>query len=114
MPTEKEQPRDFAATLLEIGGGRLHTRLSEQLADVTRAVAETGKKGVLTLKIEVKPLPKADSKTLVVTGSSAAKAPEPDDASPTSVFFADDDGSLSRSDPRQLQLPLRMPTKETS
>jgi len=114
VPTEKDQPRDFAVTLLEIGGGRLHTRLSEQLAEITKAVSETGKKGVLTLKIEVKPLPKADSKTLVVTGSSASKAPEPDDASPTSVFFADDDGSLSRSDPRQLQLPLRMPAKETS
>lgn len=109
-----EQPRDFVVVLLEIGGGRLHKRLSEQLAEVTQAVAETGKKGVLTLKIEVKPLPKADSKTLVVTGSSASKAPESDDASPTSVFFADDDGNLSRSDPRQPQLPLRMPTKENS
>jgi len=114
VPTDKEQPRDFAAALLEIGSGRLHTRLSEQLAEITKAVSETGKKGVLTLKIEVKPLPKADSKTLVVTGSSTSKAPESDDCSPTSVFFADEDGNLSRSDPRQMQLPLRMPTKETS
>lgn len=114
MPTEKEQPRDFAAALLEIGGGRLHTRLSEQLAVITRAVSETGKKGVLTLKIEVKPLPKADAKTLIVTGASTSKAPEADDASPTSVFFADDDGNLSRSDPRQPQLPLRLPSKESA
>lgn len=94
--------------LLDIGGGRLHARLSEQLADLSAAVTETGKKGSLVLKIEVKPLPKADQNTLVVTGSSGAKVPEPDDASPTSVFFADDAGNLSRNDPRQMQLPLRV------
>jgi hypothetical protein len=106
MP-ESNEPRDFASALLEIGGGRLHARLSDQLAEITKAVKETGKKGLLTLKIEVKPVPKASTNTLLVTGSSAAKAPEPEEDSPTSIFFADDDGNLTRSDPRQPTLPFR-------
>lgn len=107
MSKEDKDPRDFASVLLDIGKGRLHARLSEQLAEIVAAVAETGKKGTLTLKIEVKPLPKADQHTHVVSGASAAKVPESDDASPTSVFFSDADGNLSRNDPRQLALPLR-------
>jgi hypothetical protein len=104
---EDSNAREFAAVLLDIGGGRLHARLSDQLAEVTAAVKETGKKGLLTVKIEVKPVPRAENGTLIVTGSSIAKAPEGDEDSPTSIFFADDDGNLSRSDPRQPQLPFR-------
>lgn len=107
MPDQEEAVRDFAAVLLEIGGGRLHARLSDQLAEITAAVKESGKKGLLTVKIEVKPVPRAENGTLLVTGSSVAKAPETDEDSPASIFFADDTGSLSRSDPRQPQLPFR-------
>lgn len=106
MPNEKDEPREFAAVLLEIGGGRLHARLSDQIAAIVKAVTETGKKGLLTLKIEVKPLPKAANGTLVVTGTSTAKTPESDEDSPTSVFFADG-GNLTRNDPKQPTLPFR-------
>lgn len=107
MPKDQQQEaREFASVLLDIGGGRLHARLSDQIAEITRAVTETGKKGVLTLKIEVKPLPKAANGTLVVTGTSKAQAPESDEDSPTSVFFADG-GNLTRNDPKQPTLPFR-------
>lgn len=107
MPKDQEQePREFVAVLLDIGGGRLHARLSEQIAEITRAVSETGKKGLLTLKIEVKPLPKAGPHTLMVTGTSQAKTPESDEDSPASVFFADG-GNLTRNDPKQPTLPFR-------
>lgn len=105
-----DDPREFASVLLEIGKGTLHARLSEQLAEICAAVTETGKKGQLNIRIDVKPLPKADRNTLVVTGSSAAKTPESDEASPTSVFFADDAGNLTRNDPRQMTLPFREPS----
>jgi hypothetical protein len=108
--SKQDDPREFASVLLEIGKGTLHARLSEQLAEICAAVTETGKKGQLVLKIDVKPMPKADSNILVVTGVSVAKAPESDEASPTSVFFADDAGNLTRNDPRQMTLPFREPT----
>lgn len=107
--------RPFALTLQEIGAGRLAARVSEQLADLTSAVVATGKKGKITLTIEVAPVKKANANTLMVSGSSKAAIPEPEDASPTSVFFATDDGTLSRDDPRQPQLPLRgLPGKATA
>jgi hypothetical protein len=112
VPDQKDSnAREFASVLLDIGGGRLHARLSDLLAEITAAVKETGKKGLLTLKIEVKPVPRADNGTLIVTGSATAKAPESDEDSPSSIFFADDDGSLSRSDPRQPTLPFREATR---
>lgn len=114
MPTPPdEQTRPFAAVLAEIGGGKLHARLSAQLAELTAAVADTGKKGSITLTVKVEPLKKADQHTLVVTGSSNAKVPEGDDATPTSVFFATSAGNLVRDDPRQQQLPLvGLPTRK--
>lgn len=109
---DSEQAQDFAVVLMAVGGGRLHARLSEQLAAVSAAVVETGKKGTVTLKLTVAPLPRADPNTLVVTGSSASNVPEPDESSPTSIFFADDGGNLSRTDPRQMTLPFRDSAKE--
>jgi hypothetical protein len=104
--------RPFAAILQEVGAGRLHDRVSEQLADVTAAVAATGKKGTVTLVVTVEPLKGGKSKagitdTLVVTGKSAAKVPEGDDSAPTSVFFHDASGNLVRNDPNQPELPIR-------
>lgn len=104
---EDQQIRPFAAVLQEMAGGRVHTRLSDQLRDLTAAVAETGKKGTLALVVEVKPLRPGDTGTLVVTAKTVLKAPEGDDASPVTVFFADQTGNLTRNDPRQLALPLR-------
>lgn len=108
MSTEnRDDPRDFALILMEIGKGRLHARLSDQLAAVAAGVAETGKKGTVTLKIEVKPPSKnAESGVLSVTGISTATVPESDSTSPTSIFFVGDSGNLTRNDPKQLMLPM--------
>lgn len=104
---DEPQIRPFAATLQDLAGGQVHTRLSDQLHDLTEAVTSTGKKGTLTLTIEVKPIKPGQVDTLSVTAKSVLKAPEGDDAAPTSVFFTDSSGNLTRSDPRQLTLPLR-------
>jgi hypothetical protein len=103
---DDDQVRPFAAILAEIGGGKLHARLSEQLAALTAAVADTGKKGQLTIQIKVEPFRKGGDHSLMVTGTSSAKVPEGEDASPASVFFTDNGGNLRRDDPRQAQLPL--------
>lgn len=111
--SDERQVRPFAAVLQEIGGGKLAARAAAQLAELTAAVAATGKKGTITIKVEVAPLKKADANTLVVTGSTTAKVPEGEDATPTSVFFADAGGNLSRDNPAQPQLPLvGLPTRK--
>lgn len=109
------QLRPFAATLQEIGNGKFAARLADQLAALNRSVTATGKKGSITIKIEVEHMKKADANTLVVTGASTAKIPEGDDATPRSVMFADPSGNLSRDDPRQQQLPLvGLPTQKAA
>lgn len=107
MPTKDDgQLKPFAATLHEIGNGKFTARLAAQVAEVTQAVRETGKKGSITIKLEIEPVKKNSSGALNVSGSSVAKAPEGSDATTSSIFFADDHGNLTKDDPRQQQLPL--------
>lgn len=108
MSTEDEDIiKPFAATLAELSGGKVHTRLSEQLHQLTGAVVATGKPGTLTFTLRLETLAKGQSDTLRATATSAIKAPEGDDAKLVSVFFADKAGNLTRNDPNQLALPLR-------
>lgn len=106
-PDEGRTIKPFAATLQEIAAGAFHARLSEQLQDLVTAVTDTGKKGVLTVQLTVAPIKPGNTTNLVVTGKAAVKAPESEDASPSSVFFHDAAGNLTRNDPNQPTLPLR-------
>lgn len=106
-PDEGRTIKPFAATLQEIAAGAFHTRVSEQLQDLVTAVTDTGRKGVLTLTLTVAPIKPGNTTNLVVTGKASVKAPESDDAAPSSVFFHDAAGNLSRNDPNQPALPLR-------
>lgn len=104
---EERTVKPFATTLQEIGSGTLAAQLSEELQELTTRVKETGKKGTLTLQITVAPLKPGNVTNLTVTGATALKAPKDDSATPTSVFFTDVDGNLTRDDPNQPTLPIR-------
>jgi hypothetical protein len=98
--TEDERTvKPFAAFLQEQSGGQLHDELSTKLHELIEAIKETGKGGSIALKIDIKPIAGTDGRTLTVTDSVAAKLPKTE--RPKSIFFATDDGNLSRSDPRQ-------------
>lgn len=99
-----EAPKPFSQFLIEQRGGGLHGEVSEKLQTLVAAVAEHGKAGTLTLTISVKPV-EGNLGQYVVSDDVKVKAPEP--ARGASLFFADDVGNLSRSDPRQPELPLR-------
>lgn len=96
------QVQPFAAILQQIGKGVAHARLSEALQQLTVAVRDTEKKGTLTLTLSVEPNKGTD--TLIVSANCTVKLPQEQQAS---VFFATDDGNLTRSDPRQMDLPVR-------
>jgi hypothetical protein len=102
-PTPETEPerqvRPFAEFLQEQAGGTLHAELSEKLHDLVQAVQETGKGGSIALKIDVKPIPGTDGRTLTVTDAVVTKLPKTE--RPKSIFFIDDDMNLSRTDPRQ-------------
>lgn len=99
---ERVEPKPFREWLDEQRRGATHFELSEMLCEVVTAVAETGKKGSVTLKINVAP---SGDGMVVVTDEVNAKTPEPDRSA--SLYFYDDYGRLSREDPRQQKLDLR-------
>lgn len=96
--------RPFAATLQDINNGDVADQLSTDMQTLVAAVRELGRKGSITLKVEVAPR-RGNASALNVTARVETKLPAPEPVE--SVFFADDDGNLSRTDPRQMQFDLR-------
>ena len=92
--------RPFADWLRDQAGGTSHEELSEGLRDLVVKVTDTGKKGTLTYVVTVEPMPKVNGNALRVSDEIKLKLPEFDRE--VSLFFADDDRNLVRTDPRQL------------
>lgn len=89
--------------LRDIRRGRPVEEATAALADVVRAVDETGKAGSVTITLHVKPAKHGGpEKTLLCEVKS--KKPIADIA--PAIFFSDDDGDLHRVDPRQEEMPL--------
>jgi hypothetical protein len=97
---EKEVDQDFASTLYDIADGAIVGQLNHGLAEVVRACELTNKGGAITLTLTVKPLGNGQAQ---ISGAVKLKTPQP--TTMPSIFFARDDGTLTREDPRQL--PLR-------
>jgi hypothetical protein len=103
--------RPFADFIREQAKGATHDELSEALQDLVAKVRDTGKKGSLSLTIEVEPM-KGDSKVLIVTDAIKLKLPEHDRQA--SLFYADKASNLVREDPDQLSFDsLREVNRET-
>lgn len=100
---ERPQTKPFAQFLQEQRNGVLHSELSEHIAVLVATCVEHGRKGSLTLKLTV--APNKDGVTLTISDDVAIKAPQGDRGA--AIFFADEDGNLSRRDPRQPQLPFK-------
>lgn len=95
---QRAEPKEFGTFLLEHNKGRTHGELTDRMAELVAAVAESGKKGTLTLKIEVKPT-KSDG---VVEVIDDVKLAAPTARARTSMFFIDPaTSSLVRNDPNQ-------------
>lgn len=96
---EKVDPQSFAAFLCQHARGRSERELSERLRTLVEAVEETGKAGTITYTLTIKPQPQAEHAVLV-TDQIKVKSPELE--RPASIFFADEQYRLVRTDPRQL------------
>lgn len=93
--------RPFTDILRDIRRGRVVDALTEELAEVVRAVKDTDKAGSLTLKLDIKPQGK-DGEQVVLSAKiskSVPMAPLPD-----AIFFADIEGDLLRDDPNQREM----------
>lgn len=89
----------FLDTLTHYRRGIAMRSANEALADVVKAVRATGKAGELTVKLKINPSKTGDNE-IGVQADVTMKAPKA--TIPAAVFFADDDGSLHRVDPKQM------------
>jgi hypothetical protein len=91
--------RPFAEVLSEVNKGVVADDAATELAKLVAAVKETGKKGRMTITLEVSPF-SGNDEIVQVSGSVAMRPPKA--AAPMSVFYQDDDGNLTRNDPNAL------------
>lgn len=96
--TDHDHTRPFADFLRETNRGRTHDELSDGLRDLVARVSDTGKKGALTLTINVEPVKGSEGMLQVTEG---VKLRLPEHARASSIFYASDDGNLQREDPNQ-------------
>lgn len=87
--------------LREYRKGTVVSLATSLLAEVVRAVDETGKAGEVTIKIKINPSKDGSAeKTLVATVAHKKPIPEMQPA----IFFSDKDGDLHRVDPAQREM----------
>lgn len=102
--SDEQHVRPFAEFLQRQSRGTTHRELSDGLHNLVARVMETGKPGTITLKVKVDVL-KGSKDTLTVSDEITLKLPEHDRQA--SIWFQDQDGNLTRSDPEQLAMPLQ-------
>ncbi|MGI8729185.1 MAG: hypothetical protein ACR2LK_04235, partial [Solirubrobacteraceae bacterium] len=81
----------------------LHTEMSDELANLVVEVVKTGKKGSITLTLDVALM--SDGVTVAVSDTIKLKTPRFDTAA--TMYWSDDVGNLHRERPDQQRLPLR-------
>lgn len=91
--------RNISEIIAEVDNHNLHEEMSEAMAAVVRAVEKTGKVGTLTLTFKVK---RNKERQLLV--DSIVKANVPQEGIATTAFFSDENGNLTRRDPKQQEL----------
>lgn len=98
-PDDEVLIRPFADWLREQSRGMTHDELGEGLHTLIQRVRDTGKKGSLVLVVKVERM-KGDHDVLVVSDEIKLNLPEHDRKA--SLFYPDENGNLSRTDPNQL------------
>lgn len=103
----RTQTRPFADWLRDHKRGDLHDEISRKFADLAIAVVEREKVGTLSLKLKVSP--NKDGVTVFV--EDILTIAQPPLARGGTTFYVDEEGNMSRTDPRQLTIddqPLRV------
>lgn len=89
-------------TLGELRRGQFVDDLATEMAHLIDAIRDTGRKGTLTVKLDIGLAFKGDDRTLKITDAITVKAPQPEVGD--TIMYATADGRLSRRDPRQMDI----------
>ena len=87
----------FIKMITELRYGTLLDDLTQEMQKVVNACQDTGKKGTLTLTINIAP---GKGGEVSITDKIVAKAPEHEKEA--SIMFITSEGNLQRNDPRQI------------
>ena len=93
--------RPFGEWLGSQRRGALEDELTAAMHELVEAVSVLGRKGSLTLKLEVKP----HAAGVVIVSDDVTTRPPREDR-PGAIWFVDSNHELSRTDPLQTSLPL--------
>lgn len=91
----------YSEFLSEHARGQVDDEATAVLVDLISAVTATGKKGTMSVTVEVKP---SGTRMVQVKAEVTSKIPQPD--AEIGVFFIDKDGRLQKDDPFQERLPI--------
>lgn len=94
-------PTEFAQLLMNHAKGRAHDKASAKLNEAVEAVKRTGKGGEVSVKFSIHPV-KNNDQVVRIESHVGSKVPE---EAVTSIWYADDGGTLHRNDPNQDELP---------
>lgn len=95
----------FSQQMAFFNKGMLDSEVTEMLAELVKAVRDTGKKGSLTLTINVSMLNRRDENAMKITPNIKSKLPVLERAD--TIMYSTYDGALLRNDPDQPSLDLR-------
>lgn len=104
--SENKSTTSFSQQLSYINKGTLDAELTEALAEVIKAVRETGKKGAVTLTLNCSMLNNRNENTMKISPKVTRSIPELDRAE--TIMFSTANGDLLRDDPDQHQLDLKV------
>lgn len=95
----------FSQQIAFFSRGQFDDEVTDELADLIKAVRTTGKSGELTIKIKVSLLNARDENALKLAPKVSCKKPQP--APYETIMFSTADGDLLRDDPQQRSLNLK-------
>lgn len=93
---QKTDVPQIAHVLAQINRGALADEAAAMMADLVQEVSHIGRKGSLTITVEVAPFT-GNNDTVQLSGRVTVKPPSRDPHA--GVFFYDEHGGLSRNDP---------------
>lgn len=103
-PEEIPAPSNaFLQVLQTHDGGEVCNELADAMRECSAAVALSGKPASLTLTAKFSPA----AKGAYALTFAALKVKLPESERTASLWFADENGNLTRNDPRQKELPLK-------
>lgn len=97
---------------MEMRGGESAVDCTRKFSELISAIMDTGKPGVLTLKLKVAPgkIVHGTVKDVVIEHQCVLTKPEYD--SGKSIFYTTEEGELCRNDPGQMAMDLRTEENE--